>query len=50
MYYTNVDSQVPHMSFIGCFCPLHSGHTWIIEKKLKEEDKPVSYLCKGYRV
>ena len=31
-----VDAQTPHMSFIGRWCPLHQGHTWIIEKKVNE--------------
>ena len=35
-YWTNVDMQEPHMAFVGRWCPLHRGHTWIIEQKRKE--------------
>ena len=35
-YWTNVDQQTPHMVFVGRLCPLHSGHTWIIEQMRKK--------------
>lgn len=41
LYYTNTDPQKPHMVFYGRWCPLHKGHTWIIEKMRKEKDLPV---------
>ena len=34
------------MLFIGRWCPLHSGHTWIIEQKRSEQDKPVLVLVR----
>lgn len=38
----NKTSQTPHMVFFGRWAPLHSGHTWLIEKKIKENpDTPV---------
>lgn len=46
IYFTKADSKTPHMVFIGRWCPLHTGHTWIIEKKLKEENKPVLILVR----
>ena len=36
MIWSNCNSQEPHMVFFGRWCPLHKGHTAIIEKKLKE--------------
>jgi len=46
-YYTNVKSQTPHMAFVGRWCPLHRGHTWIIEQKLKENpEKPILVLVR----
>jgi citrate lyase synthetase len=48
VYYTNVKQNIPHMAFIGRWAPLHSGHTWIIEQKLKEfPDKPVFILVRN---
>ena len=46
MYYTNTDSKKPHMAFIGRWCPLHRGHTWIIEQKLKEVSLPILVLVR----
>ncbi len=46
-FYKNVDSQKPHMVFIGRWCPLHKGHTWIIEQKMLENPgKPVLILVR----
>jgi len=47
MYYTNVDSTEEHLAFIGRWCPLHEGHTWIIEQKLKETNLPVLILIRN---
>lgn len=47
MFYSNVDKNIPHMVFIGRWCPLHKGHTWIIEQKMIEHpDKPVLILVR----
>lgn len=46
MYFTNTDPKKPHMTFIGRWCPLHIGHTWIVEQKIDEERKPVLILVR----
>lgn len=37
IYYTNVETSLPHMAFIGRWTPFHKGHESIILKKLKEQ-------------
>ena len=46
MYFTNVNPKDNHMAFVGRWCPLHSGHTWIIEKQIELKDKPVLILVR----
>ena len=47
MIYRNVKTDIPHMTFIGRWCPLHKGHTWIKEQKRKEfPEKPVLILVR----
>lgn len=36
MYFSNVDEEMPHMVFIGRWCPFHKGHEYIINVKRKE--------------
>jgi len=46
-YYTNVNPQDQHQLFIGRWTPLHKGHTWIIEQKMKEHpDRPILVLVR----
>ena len=47
IFYSNSDVQEEHLMFIGRWCPLHEGHTWIIEEKMKETDLPVLILVRS---
>lgn len=39
IYFTNVDPQLPHLTFIGRWSPFHEGHLAIIQKKRKKFPK-----------
>jgi len=48
IYYSNVDSTVPHMVFIGRWSPFHKGHAAIIIKKLCEHPNlPILILVRN---
>jgi hypothetical protein len=46
IYHTNTPYKAPHLMFIGRWCPLHRGHTAIIEEKLKKEKMPLLLLVR----
>jgi len=47
VFYSTEKSIVPHMMFIGRWCPLHAGHTWLIEEKMKQNpDTPILILVR----
>jgi hypothetical protein len=47
LFYSNCSNQEPHIGFIGRWSPLHTGHTWIIEKVYREKDRPVLVLVRS---
>lgn len=47
LFYSNCSRQEPHIGFVGRWSPLHNGHTWIIEKVMKEKDRPVLILVRN---
>ena len=45
-YYKNSSSKEPHLVFIGRWCPLHTGHTWIVKETYKKKKLPILILIR----
>ena len=43
---SNIKSKKPCLAFIGRWCPLHKGHTWIIKNKIQTKNNPVLILVR----
>ena len=46
IYYKDSNFTQPHYMFIGRWCPLHKGHTAIIEKMLEKQLRPILLLVR----
>jgi len=46
MYFTNTEPHKPHLVFFGRWCPLHKGHTYIMEEMLKKKNLPLLILVR----
>lgn len=44
--WANASSKETHLTFVGRWCPLHRGHTWIIEEKVEKEQLPALILVR----